>query len=139
MTKLNPIQLLTKHDIKPTTNRLLVLNELIRAKNPQSLLELEAGIDTLERSSILRTLGHLLDRHIIHVMEDGKGVCKYEICRQPGHCSVEDMHAHFYCYRCRHTYCLENCPVPLINLPEGYLPRSANFMFKGLCPSCAKD
>ena len=137
-TQLQTDALLSKGGIKPTPNRRLVLRTLIGARSPLSLVELETILDTLDRSSISRVLGLLLSKDIIHSFEDGRGVTKYEICRGESHCSVDDMHAHFYCEKCGRTFCFEDISTPHINIPTEFKIRSVNYMLKGLCPECAK-
>lgn len=129
--------LLLNNDIKPTANRLLVLKELLLSPYPLSLIELETNIETMDRSSISRALGILLERDIIHAFEDGRGVSKYEICHGDSHCSIDDMHAHFYCEKCNKVYCFEDISAPHINIPAEFRIRSVNYMLKGLCPACA--
>lgn len=128
---------LRKVGIKPTSNRILVLRELEKADGPMSLIELETSLETMERSSVLRVLNLFLEKDVVHAVEDGRGITKYEICRGEEHCSVDDMHAHFYCERCHHTFCLEECSAPLVDFPEGFKVRSVNYMLKGLCPECS--
>lgn len=128
--------LLEKGDVKPTSNRILVVRCLMEADHPMSLIELETALETMERSSILRVLNLLLERDLVHALEDGRGVTKYEICHGEDHCSIEDMHAHFYCEKCRRTYCFEDISAPQITLPEGFRTHAVNYMLKGLCPSC---
>lgn len=128
---------LLKHAaVKPTPNRLLVLNALHGAESPRSLVELETELETLDRSSILRVLTLLLSHHIIHQMEDGRGVTKYELCHSD-HCHTDDdMHVHFYCEKCQRTYCFDNIVAPRVSVPEGYQVHGMNYMLKGLCPNC---
>lgn len=133
----DPVELMEHAGIKPTSNRVIVVKALMQASAPMSLIELETLLGTLERSSILRVLTLLLSHKLVHIMEDGRGVAKYELCHCEDHCSVDDMHAHFYCERCERMMCLEEIAVPHIPLPEGYTLRSVNFMLKGLCPACS--
>lgn len=129
-------ELLERGDLRPTSNRLLVVRRLIEAKGPMSLVELETALETLERSSILRVLRLLEKGDVVHSFEDGRGVTKYEICHGESHCSVDDMHAHFYCETCERTFCFEDIAAPRIPLPEGFGIHSVNFMIKGKCPDC---
>lgn len=129
-------RLLEKAEIKPTSNRLLVVRELLKSDSPMSLIELETKLETMERSSISRVLSLLLKSDVIHVFEDGRGVAKYEICHGESHCSVDDMHAHFYCERCERVFCFEDISAPRINIPSDFEVRTVNYMLKGVCPSC---
>ncbi len=122
--------------IKPTPNRVLVVKALIESQSPLSLIEIETRLVTLERSSILRVLNLLLKHRLVHIMEDGRGVAKYELCHCGDHCSVDGMHAHFFCERCNRMFCLEDVSIPSMSLPEGFELHSVNFMLKGLCPDC---
>lgn len=129
-------ELLEKAGIKPTANRILVLREIIGSESPMSLIELEVALETMDRSSVLRVLNLLLDHDVIHAFEDGRGVSKYEICHGESHCSVDDMHAHFYCEKCDRVYCFEDISAPQINIPGNFQIRSVNYMLKGICPKC---
>lgn len=133
-----PDEILSNAGIKPTSNRILVMRELLAGESPMSLGDLELKIDTMDKSSILRALSVMLENHAIHTIEDGRGIVKYEICHSEDKCTDDDMHVHFYCEKCRKTYCFDNIPVPPINLPGNFTTTSVNYMLKGLCPSCAK-
>lgn len=125
--------------IKPTPNRIVVLRELIKSTQPLSLGELDERIGTLEKSSILRTLAVLRTHRIIHDIEDGRGVVKYEYCSGYNNGKDTDMHVHFYCGVCQNITCFEGIPVPHIQLPDGYKMETVNYMIKGVCPSCRKS
>lgn len=131
------VAILEASGIKPTPNRILVLVTLLESAEPLSMIEIESKIETMERSSVLRVLTLLLDRDVVHVMEDGRGISKYEVCHADGNCSIRDMHVHFYCENCRRTFCFEDTPVPTIQLPPQFNARSVNYMIKGCCPECS--
>lgn len=136
-------ELLLEAGVRPTPNRILVFRSLLEAGVPLPLLELEARIATLERSSILRTLNVLTAAGLLHQMEDGRGVVNYEL-RSPRKGDAApagdsgEGHAHFYCEKCRRVVCLHGIPVPAFPLPEGYCLNSVNLMLKGVCPDCAR-
>lgn len=132
----SPAEVLDNAEIKPTPNRILVIRSLLAAESPLSLVELEKDLQTLDRSSISRVLALLLEHGAVHAMEDGRGVTKYEICHSHNHCSISDMHAHFYCEKCNRVYCFEDINAPHIDIPDAFLVTSVNFMLKGLCPDC---
>ena len=69
--------------VRPTAARILILQKLSEQTYPISLLELEAQLETLDKSTISRSLAILLEHHAIHAFEDGSGSMKYEICRSP--------------------------------------------------------
>lgn len=132
------IKILEHKLVKPTSNRILVLDALLRANRPISLGELEDVIETIDKSSIFRVLTLFLDNDIVHGIEDGSGSLKYEVCGGEDHHSLSDQHVHFYCEACGTTFCFESTHIPVAPVPEGFQPRFINYMIKGLCPDCQK-
>lgn len=133
------IELMKRAEVKPTANRITVLRALLSADFPLSLIELENDLETLDRSSISRALAVLLEHGVIHSVEDGRGVTKYEICHGDHACTPGDMHVHFYCEKCNRVYCFEETVAPQVNVPCGFKVRSVNYMLKGVCPECASS
>lgn len=125
--------------VSATPNRVLVLRAITAASGPMSLAEIETDLETLDKSSISRVLNLLESHHIIHSVQDGRGVDKYEICHSSHDCHTDsDMHIHFYCTSCRRTFCFEEMAVPKVEIPEGFNIQSVNYMLKGLCPDCRR-
>lgn len=127
---------LTKKGVKPTANRILVLKALHDTPRPLGLMELEAQLHPLDKSSIFRVLTLFLEHQLVHAIEDGSGSLKYEMCAGDEACTIADMHIHFHCESCHGTYCLEQIPVPTVSLPAGFTPHSVNYVVKGECPAC---
>lgn len=134
----DPQLIMERAGVKSTSNRVLILRALLNATSPMSLIEIENQLDTLERSSILRVLTLFHEHDIIHTIEDGRGITKYEICRGENHCSVSDMHPHFYCERCNRVYCFDDIAIPKVVVPAEFRVRTVNYMLKGTCPDCAR-
>lgn len=67
------LDLLAQREIQPTAIRLLVLKAMMQAKQSVSLADLEDRLDTVDRSSIFRTLTLFLSHHLIHSIDDGTG------------------------------------------------------------------
>lgn len=131
--------ILTRKEVKPTSNRILVMRELNKASHPVSLADLEVLLGfSMDKSSIFRVLELFSEKDIIHVIEDGSRSLKYELCHSGTHHTIADQHVHFYCERCKETYCFEDVSVPLVNIPEGFSPHAINYMVKGICPKCSK-
>ena len=100
------LEKLEKREIKPTAMRLLILKAMTRFTRAFSLLDLETELDTVDKSTIFRTINLFLDHHLIHVIDDGSGSLKYSVCSNECTCSIDDLHAHFYCRNCHKTFCL---------------------------------
>lgn len=129
---------LIAHGIKPTPNRILVARQLNQARRPMSLADLEESLGSLDRASIFRVLELFAKEEFVHVIEDGSRSLKYEMCHGSDHHSPSDQHVHFYCTECKEIFCLEDCSIPQIEIPEGFQTRSVNFVLKGLCPRCSR-
>lgn len=131
-------RILEAHGVRPTANRIVVLRQLAESDRPMSLSELERVILSIDKSGIFRALTLFRDHRLVHVLEDGGDGVRYELCRSSGGNGDDDQHAHFFCERCRHTFCLEDIAVPQVSLPGGYEVTSINYMIKGVCPQCAR-
>lgn len=64
------LDLLAKRDIQPTAIRILVLCTMMQAGRSVSLLDLETMLDTVDKSTIFRTLTLFLSHHLIHSIDD---------------------------------------------------------------------
>lgn len=131
------IRLLSEHGIKPTSNRIVVLRQLALSPRPLTLAELELQILSIDKSGIFRALTLFRDHHLAHVIEDGAGALRYELCHSHGGEEDDDLHVHFFCERCQRTFCLDGVPVPSVAVPPGFTVTSASHIVKGICPECA--
>lgn len=130
------VSFIERHGVKVTANRLLVARTLHASLMPLSLAELEQKIVSIDKSGIFRALSLFKECHLVHVIEDGSGGVKYELCHSHSFHDDEDAHAHFHCEVCGRTLCLDHVPIPAIPLPEGYVAHAVNYLVKGVCPDC---
>lgn len=130
--------LLEQHGIKLTANRILIAKVMSTLDYPISMKELETMLLTIDKSSIFRTLSLFKSHHLVHQMEDGNDIVRYELCHSHSEEEDEDIHVHFYCEHCHRTFCLNEISVPQVNLPVGYRQTAVNYMIKGICPDCSQ-
>lgn len=128
--------MLEKAGIRPSPARILTIRVLLDASRPLSALEIERQLDTVDRSSISRTLSTLAEEHLIHQISDGSGSMRYELCADSSSDIHNDQHAHFHCRQCGQTICLKQISIPNINIPDGYLIETASLVITGLCDNC---
>lgn len=128
---------LAARDIRPTALRLLILRAMTECESAFSLADLEDRLDTVDRSTLFRTLTLFLAHHLVHGIDDGSGSLKYALCSDDCLCGIDDQHTHFYCTRCRRTCCLRGVAVPRVGLPAGFSAETINFVIKGICASCS--
>lgn len=127
---------LNRREIKPTALRLLVLKAMMEFERAFSLSDLEIVLDTVDKSTLFRTITLFLGHHLIHGIDDGSGSLKYAVCGNDCDCTVDDLHTHFYCLKCHRTFCLRSIHVPMVRLPEGFTVQSVNYVIKGYCADC---
>ena len=132
------IEILERKGVRVTSIRILVMESLTAASRPMSLSDLETVLDTVDKSSIFRSLEAFEKHHAVHSIDDGTGSVKYEVCEGEDECTVSDMHAHFYCEKCHKTYCLKEISAPVVDLPEGFEMNSVNYIVKGTCRECGR-
>ena len=130
---------LSQKGLKATANRILVYRELACSDHPLSLHDLERRLPYMDKSSIFRVLTLFLEHDVVHSFSDGRGVLNYELCGSRGACAHHDMHLHFYCESCQQSFCLEEVPMPELQLPEGFTPHNVSFVVKGECPACGSQ
>lgn len=130
--------LLERHGIKLTANRILIAKIMSTLDYPISMKELGTMLLTMDKSSIFRTLSLFKSHHLVHQMEDGNDIVRYELCHSLNKETDEDIHVHFYCEHCHRTFCLNEISVPQVNLPVGYRQTAVNYMIKGICPDCSQ-
>lgn len=129
---------LAQREIKPTAMRILILKAMLEFRRAFSLSDLEDVLDTVDKSTIFRTITLFLGHHLIHGIDDGSGSLKYAVCANECNCSVNDLHTHFYCEHCHRTFCLKSIHIPVVQVPEGFSVGSINYVLKGLCADCSE-
>jgi Fur family ferric uptake transcriptional regulator len=127
---------LQSRNIKPTAMRQLVLQVLSEQTTAISLPELEQKFERADKATLYRTLKTFEKRKLIHSFDDGTGPIKYALCLEECTCSIEDLHVHFHCTKCDQTYCLNDIPIPSINLPKDFLLENVNMVVQGVCSNC---
>ena len=125
---------LKKKDVRPTANRILVLEAFAGKRMPMSLADLDEKLVYMDKSSIFRTLSLFVEHDVLHSFEDGRGVTNYELCHDENECHHRDWHIHFYCEKCQHSFCLDD--VEEVNLPKGFEAHTISFVVKGICAGC---
>ncbi|MFT3740650.1 MAG: transcriptional repressor [Breznakibacter sp.] len=132
------IKTMDRRGVKPTSVRILVYNAMAGFGRAFSLGDLETQLDTIDKSTISRTIRLFLGKQLIHKFDDGSGSVKYSVCQDGCDCGIDDLHVHFYCNYCKQAFCLDNVYVPKFDLPDGMELESINFVIKGYCGKCGK-
>ena len=129
-------KMLSERGIRPTANRLIIAQAMMRHGGSFSLSELEEVVETIDKSGIFRTLAWFKKHHRVHAIESNEGV-RYELCLSHSDEHDDDLHVHFYCEQCNTTMCLPDLSIPSVDLPEGFDAHTVTYIVKGICPTCA--
>ncbi|MDR0370538.1 MAG: transcriptional repressor [Prevotellaceae bacterium] len=132
------IQKLESNGIKATAIRLLVWRTMKNCSLTFSLGDLEGALETVDKSTISRTIRLFLEHKMIHSIDDGSGAMKYAVCNDECDCSINDLHIHFHCRQCGKTCCFEQVAIPEFSIPNGFVAENVNLVVKGICNVCAK-
>jgi Fur family ferric uptake transcriptional regulator len=127
---------LENRNIKPTAMRELVLKVLSEQSAAISLADLEQKFEKVDKVTLYRTLKTFEENKLIHSIDDGTSSVKYALCKETCQCHPEDLHVHFLCSRCQHTYCLNDIAIPSITLPADFEVKIINMVVKGVCANC---
>ena len=129
-------KILQQKHIKPTAMRELVLKVLSEQYTAISLAILEKQFEKADKATLYRTLKTFEENKLIHRIDDGTGAVKYALCKESCQCNPEDLHVHFLCTKCEHTYCLNDISIPEIVLPSNFKLETINMVVKGICFNC---
>lgn len=129
-------KIIQERDIKPTAMRILILKNILRFSRAFSLNDLETELETVDKSTVFRTLNLFMKNNLLHTIDDGSGSLKYALCDDNCECMPEQQHVHFYCTRCKKSTCLRNIPIPIVDLPKNISVESITYVVKGICNKC---
>ena len=73
-----------------------------------SLADLEHTFEKADKVTLYRTLKTFEENKLIHSIDDSTGSVKYALCKETCQCHPGDLHVHFLCTKCKHTYCLND-------------------------------
>jgi Fur family ferric uptake transcriptional regulator len=129
---------LIEKQINRTAMRLLVLDFLEKQSRAVSLTDIELSMGNTDRVTLFRTIKTFEEHGLVHRIEDGTGTSKFALC-QPDCDAIkhQDLHVHFYCHRCKETYCLPKTHIPDVALPPAYQAETRELIVKGICAACA--
>lgn len=139
MEKADAYKRLTEHGIRPSLQRLAILDYLIKHTNHPNVDEVYQAmchdIPTLSKTTVYNTLRMFADNHVAQMITiDDHRVC-YDGNMNP--------HVHFYCKNCGKVYDLFDEPAPSLKndfMVDGHLVSEEQLYYKGICKDClAKD
>ena len=108
-------RILTEAGVKPTAIRMMVMKEIIAVGHTFTLSDMEFRLETVDKSTLFRTLTLFLEHKLLHEVDNGSGskiYCRCE-CR-----NAHTSHIHFTCTSCGKTFCIKYIYTSSIPHPE---------------------
>lgn len=136
MEPISPLTYLTMHGVKPSVQRLAVMDYLLKHRThptaDEIYSELHQDMPTLSKTTVYNTLKLLTEQGAAKQLTiDERHVC-FDAVLQP--------HAHFFCTRCGKMYDVQLRDEQLEHhayLPKGFSYDHAALYFRGCCKACA--
>lgn len=127
-------QLLTEAHIHLTAIRITILREIMQLDHTFTLADMEERMDTIDKSTLFRTLTLFLQHKLLHEVDNGSGSKLY--CRCVCNSKQHHSHIHFTCTECGQTFCIKDIDSSQIPCPRNFEVEEINCVMKGLCPEC---
>lgn len=143
-------KLLQHFGVRPTAIRMLVWRQIAKTDHPFSLGDMEMWLDTVDKSTLFRTLSLFEEHHLLHSIDDGSGQKKYCRCDDSDVCLHHHSeaihqhshqgckHVHAFCVECQRTFCVRTEQIPLVQMPDGFMVTDINYVVHGICADCQK-
>lgn len=128
--------LLEKRGLKPSFQRMLILEYIMKQKNHPSAEmiydKISKEIPTLSRTTIYNNLNLFVDKGILTTLKSNDSEARYD--------TLENPHTHFHCSSCGRIIDIE-LDTPLFSKAEieGNQVDQVQIHFKGICKNCQKE
>ena len=132
------LDILKKHKLRVTDNRVALLSIFSKSDAALSSNDIEQQLPDADRVTLYRSLKSFQEKGIIHKAIDGTDTPRYAMCAEA--CSEHahhDEHVHFRCADCDNTFCLNEVFVPKVTAPEGFQVKSSHMVVEGVCANCS--
>jgi Fur family transcriptional regulator, ferric uptake regulator len=131
--------LLARHGVRPTRQRLAVLDALAGEPNDATAQEIHARLHrqgaTVGLATVYRTLGLLSDHAVIDALMHRPGEVCYRLCG-------EDHHHHLVCSRCHRVVEVGGCALGPwladLGAEHGFTVSDHTVEVTGTCPDCRR-
>ena len=103
MDKCKPEDLLRSLNIRVTSQRLMVIGELITSEKAMTAYHIHDALSqALDLATVYRILSHFKEKELVREIRNTSGVCYYELA-----CHHHPAHPHFRCEQCDELICLD--------------------------------
>lgn len=128
-------EMLKSANLRQTNPRLAIIEVMLVANTPLTREQIaeQIGTDAPNKTTIYRTLTHLVEKNLVHQAYLEDRTWHYELAHN---CGKHACHPHFTCSQCSQTQCLTGIAAPLVELPNNYTMQRQQIHIDGICPDC---
>lgn len=134
-------QLLKKHGLRATSQRLAVLEILTASTRPLSYSEVLEQLDSdgCDPATVYRNLVKLEEVGLAQIVSRAEGMARYEMVLDSK--AHQHTHPHFLCVDCGEVSCLPTSSVPMVEADERWSDsvKHAMVQLQGSCPDCLEQ
>ncbi len=135
MNNINTIDYLHRHGIKPSVQRLAVMEYLLLNRTHPTVDEIHSAlapkIPTLSKTTVYNTLKLLVEQGAARILTISERFANFD--------ADTSVHGHFLCTHCGklHDVAIDEAKLTeCAELPEGFEARMTNVYFHGICKHC---
>src|SRR5436190_12213132 len=134
------VELLTEKGVRPTSQRLRVLEMLAEERDDATAQEiyrrLRASGDRIGLATVYRALAVLADHSVVDVLAHHRGEMCYRLCG-------DEHHHHLLCVSCHRVLELEECELDGwlddVAASHGWVAGEHRLEVTGLCADCSRQ
>ena len=136
MERCNPEEMLRRYNLKLTKQRLMVLEKIIEIQEPFTAYSLFDLLDeSMDLVTIYRNLNTLKEKMILREIPTESETRLFELS-----CIHNPVHPHFYCSKCKKTYCLDEISKKDLDILKSYYTEGhidgVVVQLSGICANC---
>ena len=132
-------EILSKYGISNTQFRIDLLSLFFNCKSSLTTVEILKKFNrNINKVTIYRALKSFESKGLIHLVPDKNNLRKYSLCNLDTYTpnTHNHQHAHFICYSCDQTFCLEDSKIENFISKSIHEVKNYNLVLEGFCSNC---
>lgn len=131
---MKPETVLLNHNLKRTSCREGIIEVIMNSKSALSENEIKDRLHgNYDRTTFYRSFKTLEEYNIIHKIVVDNQVVRYALHNE---ITNKKDHMHFYCTACDNVLCMEDIPMDIPDVPDGFTINQTEVVIKGVCSKC---
>ena len=131
--------ILSQNGISRTKFRTQLLSLFFTSKKSLSIKDILSYFNnSINKVTVYRSLASFENKGLIHKVPDSNNFKRYSLCKEEecNSSSHNHNHAHFLCYSCDQTFCIEYIKSLDITSLKGFQVKELKLTIEGHCSDC---